>query len=154
MLFTYARARALIGLGKLDGADTELATLSSEVKALPPELMADMAPAPLMGSIAESLVRGELELKRRHTTEGLAALIHAVDDADKLPYAEPPDWYYPPRHTLGARLLELKRFAQAELVYRDDLKRNPHNGWSLVGLRAALLGQKKPAKDVETQLAS
>jgi tetratricopeptide (TPR) repeat protein len=153
MLFTYARARALIGLGRLDDADKELATLSSEIKALPKDMMADMAPAPLMGSIAEKLVRGELLLKRGKTTEGLAALEAAVSDADELPYAEPPDWYYPPRHTLGARLLGLKKAARAEAVYREDLKRNPNNGWALVGLRAALQAQKKPTKEVDAQLA-
>jgi tetratricopeptide (TPR) repeat protein len=153
MLFTYARARALIGLGQLDAADKELATLSSEIAALPKDMMADMAPAPLMGAIAEKLVRGELLLKRGQAAAGLAALQAAVSEGDKLPYAEPPDWYYPPRHTLGARLLGLKRAAQAEAVYREDLKRNPNNGWALVGLRAALQAQKKPSKDVEAQLA-
>lgn len=77
----------------------------------------------------------------------------AVSDGDKLPYAEPPDWYYPPRQTLGARLAGLKKWAQAEAVYREDLKRNPNNGWSLTGLRACLKAQKKPTTDVDAALA-
>ncbi len=31
----------------------------------------------------------------------------------------------------------------------DELKKHPHNGWSLVGLREALAAQKKPAAEVE-----
>jgi tetratricopeptide (TPR) repeat protein len=154
MLDSYARTRALTGLGKLDDADKQLATLADQVKALPKELMADMAPAPLMGSVAESLARGELLLKRGKTKEGLAALQKAVDEGDKLPYAEPPDWYYPPRHTLGARLVTLKKYAEAEKVYRADLQKNPNNGWSLVGLRACLKAQKKPTGDVDAQIAA
>ena len=38
------------------------------------------------------------------------------------------------RHTLGARLLSSGKAADAEAVYREDLRRNPDNGWSLVGL--------------------
>ena len=50
----------------------------------------------------------------------------------------------PARHWLGAALLETKRFADAERVYRADLARHPHNGWSLLGLQRALEGQGRP----------
>jgi hypothetical protein len=33
------------------------------------------------------------------------------------------------RHTLGALLLAARRAPEAESVYREDLKRNPENGW-------------------------
>jgi hypothetical protein len=32
---------------------------------------------------------------------------------------------------------------EAEAVYRDDLKRNPDNGWSLFGLAQSLRAQGK-----------
>ena len=37
------------------------------------------------------------------------------------------------------------RFAEAEQVYREDLKRLPDNGWSLFGLAESLRAQKKNA---------
>jgi hypothetical protein len=54
------------------------------------------------------------------------------------------------RHTgsdaaLGAAPLAGGRPAEAEAVYRDDLKRNPENGWSLFGLARSLEAQGKAA---------
>ena len=52
-------------------------------------------------------------------------------------------WHYPPRHALGAVLLEAGRPAEAETVYWDDLERFPENGWALFGLSKALRAQGK-----------
>jgi hypothetical protein len=49
------------------------------------------------------------------------------------------------RHLLGAQLLIAGHPAEAERVYRDDLQRNPANGWALYGLAAALRAQGKAA---------
>jgi cytochrome c-type biogenesis protein CcmH/NrfG len=51
---------------------------------------------------------------------------------------------------LGALLLEQGRFAEAEQVYRQDLKRRPKNPWSLYGLSDALRGQRKDAAAEQT----
>ena len=51
---------------------------------------------------------------------------------------EPPAWYQPTRHRLGAVLLRDGQAEAAEAVYREDLRRNPENGWALVGLHEAL----------------
>jgi hypothetical protein len=64
-------------------------------------------------------------------------------------YDEPEPFPFSPRHWLGAALLENKRYADAERVYREDLRKHPHNGWSLIGLKAALESQGKPLTDVE-----
>ena len=47
------------------------------------------------------------------------------------------------RHYLGAALLESDRAADAEAVYRRDLRWNQSNGWSLFGLYQALEMQGK-----------
>jgi predicted Zn-dependent protease len=47
------------------------------------------------------------------------------------------------RQTLGAVLLAGGRAAQAEAVYREDLRRNPANGWSLQGLFRSLDAEGK-----------
>jgi hypothetical protein len=59
---------------------------------------------------------------------------------------EPPRWYYPIRQALGAVLLDAGRAAEAEQVYREDLKNFPENGWSLYGLARALRAQGKSAE--------
>jgi cytochrome c-type biogenesis protein CcmH/NrfG len=45
------------------------------------------------------------------------------------------------------------RFAEAEQVYRDDLKRLPENGWSLFGLSQALAAQEKDGAELEATRA-
>jgi Flp pilus assembly protein TadD len=47
------------------------------------------------------------------------------------------------RHVLGTTLLAAGRAREAEEVFREDLKRNRENGWSLHGLALALAKQGK-----------
>ena len=50
-------------------------------------------------------------------------------------------------------LLRIDRAAEAEQVFREDLKRFPDNGWSLRGLALALRrqGQSKEADRAESR---
>jgi hypothetical protein len=66
---------------------------------------------------------------------------------DNLAYSEPWAWMHPPRHALGALLLEQGHYEEAEDVYRNDLGLNstlqrcaqhPDNVWSLHGLTECL----------------
>lgn len=65
---------------------------------------------------------------------------------DKLEYSEPPDWFMPVRHALGATLMRSGRYREAEAIYREDLARHPENGWSLYGLARSLRMQGKKAE--------
>src|SRR4029077_19227899 len=60
-------------------------------------------------------------------------------------------WTVPTRHSLGAVLIASRKYAEAEAVYREDLKRYPENGWSLRGLAQALGAQGKPAGAAEVK---
>jgi tetratricopeptide (TPR) repeat protein len=154
LMHHYARARAQAGLGKLAEAEQEIAAAQKAADALPKNAKAGLAPASTFAEIALSLARGDVACRRHKAPAGLQLLRAAVAAADTLPYDEPPDWYYPPRQTLGAWLLLAKKAALAEKVFAEDLARNPGNGWSLTGLRNALLAQKKKTADVDTRLAS
>jgi hypothetical protein len=63
----------------------------------------------------------------------------------------PADWLYPLRHSLGAVLLASGQAAKAAVVYREDLRRNPDNGWSLYGLMQALNTQGNQAESAEVK---
>ena len=67
-----------------------------------------------------------------------------LDDA--LNYDEPWGWMQPVRHSLGALLLEQRKDAEAESVYREDLRRHPNNVWALHGLAESLDKQGKSAE--------
>jgi tetratricopeptide (TPR) repeat protein len=142
----YARGLSLVATGRLDAAAAELASLrgflSDEAMKQPlfsPNLAgAVLAPAPevLQGEIAAA--RGEFE-------SAIAHLERAVRLEDSLVYTEPAEFHYPPRHALGAVLLEAGRPPEAETVYWEDLRRNQDNGWALFGLMQALRTQNKTA---------
>ena len=59
---------------------------------------------------------------RRPRRRGIAALREAVAIEDQIPYDEPPGWHAPARHTLGALLLAAGQPAEAEAVYREELR--------------------------------
>ena len=82
---------------------------------------------------------------------GIAHFREGLKLEDTGLYFEPPKWYYPIRQSLGAALLKAGRSAEAEAVYREDLKHFPENGWSLFGLAAALKAQGKTAEAVDAE---
>jgi len=94
-------------------------------------------------SIAVHALSGEIATRRGDLEAGLTHFREAAKIEDGGLYFEPPKWYYPIRHSLGATLLKARHPAEAEKVYRTDLRRFPENGWSLFGLAQALRAQKK-----------
>lgn len=101
------------------------------------------SPAESVLDVAENLMAGEILFREGNEAAAFATLEKAVQAEDTLRYDEPPDWIMPVRHALGAALLKAGRLEAAEAVYRDDLKRHPHNGWSLFGLWRTLEAQDK-----------
>jgi tetratricopeptide (TPR) repeat protein len=136
----YARGVAYAAKGNLAEARTALDT----VKAIDAATAAD-APAKTPVSIAVHALMGEIATRSEQLDEGIAHFREALKIEDAGLYFEPPKWYYPIRESLGAALLKAGQNAEAEAVYREDLKRFPENGWSLFGLAAALRAQGKSA---------
>lgn len=150
-VWRYARALAYTHRDELRRAKRELRHLEhlqSEVAAHEGYSVGFASGGRLL-KIAVEIVSGELAAARGKTTQALAHLETAVRLEDGLLYNEPPDWYFPVRHVLGAVLLEADRPAEAEVVYAADLARNPGNGYSLYGLRKALEAQGKDALAAE-----
>lgn len=73
----------------------------------------------------------------------MAALLSAVAAEDTLDYSEPPLSISPVRENLGGALLRDGQNAEAEKVFREDLRRNPGSGRSIFGLMTALEAQGK-----------
>jgi tetratricopeptide (TPR) repeat protein len=137
----YARGVAYAAKGRPAEARTALDT----VKAIDAATPAD-APAKTPVSIAVHALMGEIATRSGKFDEGVAHFREALKIEDAGLYFEPPKWYYPIRESLGAALLKAGRGAEAEAVYREDLKRFPENGWSLFGLAGALRAQGKSAE--------
>jgi tetratricopeptide (TPR) repeat protein len=142
----YTRGLARVRSGDHAGAADELAGLAAvaeEPGARELILGGGTASASALLAIGVAHLEGELAMARGEPDTGIAALERAVALQDALVYMEPPPWYFPTRQALGAALLDAGRPAEAEAVYRADLERNPHNGWSLFGLARSLERQGK-----------
>lgn len=94
------------------------------------------------------ILEGEIYRADGDLSKAITAFQHAIAQEDAMSYDEPEPLPFAARHWLGAALLEAKDYANAERVYREELKNHPHNGWSLFGLTAALEGQGKRSAEV------
>lgn len=105
-------------------------------------------------TIATEILAGEMAAARGRIEQALVHLEKAVRLEDGMLYNEPPDWYYPVRHTLGAVLLEAGRPLEAATVYWRDLEENPGNGFALHGLLQSFEAQGRAAEaaEVETRM--
>jgi len=138
-IWHYGRALAFLHKDRLAEARQELRPMTGARKAMGElEHYIGFGTAETLLTIAEETVMGELAYAEGYTLEGLAHLERAVRLEDGLRYNEPPDWYFPVRHYLGAMLLDSGRPNEAEVVYGADLRKNPGNGYSLFGLKLAL----------------
>jgi tetratricopeptide (TPR) repeat protein len=134
----YARGVAHAAKGQWPEAQTALDTVKA-INAATPE----GADGKTALSIAVYALSGEIATRRGDVDAGTTHFREAAKLEDAGLYFEPPKWYYPIRHSLGAALLKAGQHAEAEKVYREDLARFPENGWSLFGLAQALRAQGK-----------
>jgi tetratricopeptide (TPR) repeat protein len=142
----YGRGLSLVATGRVDAAEAELARvkeLLSDESMKQPLFSPNTAGAAL--APAPEVLAGEIAAARGDFERAIAHLERAVRLEDSLVYTEPSEFHFPPRHALGAILLEAGRWAEAETVYWEDLRRNRDNGWALFGLLQALRAQDKAA---------
>ncbi len=147
----YARGLAFAGTGRPAEAQRELAALQTVRDAVPEaRTVAGFFKTREMLTLAVEVLSGELAARRGEWDAAVRHLAEAARIQDGHWFTEPPPWYFPVRQSLGAILLSAGRPAEAEAVYREDLRRNPENGWSLFGLAQALRAQGKTAEATTT----
>jgi hypothetical protein len=152
-IWHYAQGMAALRLGHAEQASThygELKRLAADPK-LEQLKVWDRYSLANAARIAERTLFAEIETAAGRHEAAIAALREAAKIEDATPYDEPPAWHSPVRQTLGAVLLAANRPAQAEAAYREELKRNPDNGWSLFGLAQAQRAQHQDAAAAETE---
>ena len=144
--YLYGRGVALASKGEIEKAKAALAQLQQLAQAVPADAPSGFNTTKDVLAVAVPIVSARIASAERRSDEAIVQLREAVMREDKLAYDEPREWFFPVRHLLGAQLLATNRPAEAEAVYREDLLRNPANGWSLYGLSAALKAQNKAAE--------
>jgi tetratricopeptide (TPR) repeat protein len=138
-----ARAFAYSAKGEGNAARSEQAAFLEASKLVPEEETFGNNTCRALLAVATPMLAGEILIREGKLNKGLDELRTAVSAEDALRYDEPPGWILPVRHSLGANLLQAKRYTEAEQVYRDDLTRVPENGWALFGLARSLEMQHK-----------
>jgi len=141
-----ARAIAFAAKGDIPAARQEQTAFRRAAKLISPTASFSLNPTVRVAALVEPMLEGEIDLRAGQVSPGLAALQQAEALEDGLGYDEPPSWLIPIRHALGAALLQRGRWAEAEAVYRQDLKKLPDNGWSLYGLARTLTLEHRAAE--------
>ena len=150
----FARSVALSARGKPEEARRELKLMDEVSDEVTEDWLMGNNPAREVLAVAKTMAARELAFREGETEQAFRLLREAVALEEGLNYDEPPGWMQPVRHALGALLLADQRHAEAEAVYRADLKRHPNNAWSLLGLQQSLglQGKVKEADDLNTEV--
>jgi tetratricopeptide (TPR) repeat protein len=156
-MWHYARGVAHAARGDVTAARQEadaIAVLAAEGDLAP--LTTAGVPAADVLAIARHVVLGRIAQDEKNWSRAVDEFEAAAALESKLPYMEPPYWYYPVRQSLGAALLQAGRTDEAEGVFRTSLKSVPHNAWALYGLQEALRrrGETAERADISRRLAA
>ena len=151
-IWHYARSVAYSNKGNIESAQKEREMIES-LKDTNDVLHLDSIyyPASMLLEIADSLALGEIAISNNDYQSAIQYFANAVSVQDALPYTEPPFWYYPTRLSLGKAYLLSDQADEAEVVFKENLKRYPRNGWALYGLIQALETQNKDSSIVQKQ---
>jgi tetratricopeptide (TPR) repeat protein len=154
-IWHYARGMAYANTGKLNAAKQELDSLTSlaESDAVKNMMIWEINSAADLCNIAIHALTAELERYQGNLASAEKHLLAAIAIEDNLNYNEPPDWFFSIRHTLGELYIEMKKYTDAEIVYREDLTYWVKNGFALNGLYHSLMLQEKTeaANDIKKQ---
>jgi hypothetical protein len=143
-MWHFARGLAFAAQKQADKAaaeQVELSKLAGSEDAK--KLNSPQFPATSMLAIADYWLAGKVAEAKGDSAGAIEQLQKAVKAEDEMPYMEPAYWPIPVRPALGAALLNANKPAEAEAVFREDVKRWPRNGWGLFGLEQSLRAQGK-----------
>jgi tetratricopeptide (TPR) repeat protein len=149
----YARGVALARLGRADEARAEATAIEAlakrpEITALPDAGV----PGPDVLTIAAREIEARIAQAAGDQAKAATLFAEAATIQDRLPYMEPPYWYYPVHQSLGAALMAQGKPAEAEEAFRAALQRSPNNGWAAAGLllAAKARGDQKSVEEAQT----
>jgi tetratricopeptide (TPR) repeat protein len=151
----YARAVARAQQRDRTGFDREITALREVQASTALQPMIDQGvPARDLLASAETVARGRLASALGRRAEAVRHFQQAAAQQAKLPYMEPPFWYYPVQQSLGAALLQAGRIDEAEQAFATSLTRARNNGWALFGLMKVheARGDREAAKEAEANL--
>ena len=163
-LLHNAKGVAYAATGDLANAAQELQSHADMLAMVPADHVIGNNNALDVLAVGRQLLYGEIEYRKGNCDQAFGHLRQAVESDDRLIYSEPWDWMHPPRHALGALLLEQDHVEEAAAVYRADLGLDdtlprclwhPDNVWALHGYVECLnrMGRHGELEALEDRLA-
>ena len=151
----YARATAYANLHNKVGFDREIGALSTLRQSGAFQPMIDQGvPATDLILLAETVARARFASSSGRLNDAIKLYRDAIEVEARIPYMEPPFWYYPVHQSLGAALYRAGKYQEAQEAFTAALARYPNNGWALYGLAASerALGRKPFAAAAQAAL--
>ncbi|WP_166417863.1 tetratricopeptide repeat protein [Cochlodiniinecator piscidefendens] len=139
----YAKGVAHAALKNFEEADQEVKAFYASLNRIGPKRKFFNNTALQTLAVGEKMMLGEVAYHKGHYEEAYDHLRESVRRCDDMEYSEPWGWMHPPRHALGALLMEQDHYEEAEAVYRADLGLNDEvqrcaqhkdNVWALHGI--------------------
>ncbi|KKW91619.1 tetratricopeptide repeat protein [Sphingobium chungbukense] len=151
----YARALAYAQQRNRAGFDQEMTKLRALRLGDGVQPMIDQGvPVRDLIQLAETVARARWAYANGRFGDAEKLFREAILIEDKLPYMEPPYWYYPVHQSLGSVLYRQRRYDEALTAFTAALTRSPNNGWALYGVASAqrALGRAAHAAAAEAAL--
>jgi tetratricopeptide (TPR) repeat protein len=134
-MWHYSRAVAAALKNDPAGTEQEIAAMRKLRTEVDFKSMVDAGvPAPDLIELAEEVAFGRIAYAQKRYSDAAEHFTRAAAIEDRIPYMEPPFWYYPVRQSLGAAQLAMGQPDAARLSFTAALVRAPNNGWALYGL--------------------
>ncbi len=163
ILLVYAKAIAHAALGDLESGRAYQQQFYDLFLRIPEWHVMANNPSRDILAVAREMMNGEVEYHAGNHELGFRYLREACVLSDHLEYSEPWPWMHPPRHALGALLLEQNHVDDAIIHYQDDLgignrlprcTQHPDNIWALHGYHECLmkLGRTAEAAAIKPRL--
>jgi tetratricopeptide (TPR) repeat protein len=146
-LWRFALGMAYSGQGEMSKAAAERTAFATEAKAIPPKTTFGYNTTGQIFEMAGLMLDANIARQKHDYKQAASLLNKAALAEDALNYDEPPDWYLPPRESLGAVLLLDGRAKEAEAVFREELRRHARNPRALFGLAECLRQQRQSAQE-------
>lgn len=150
----YARAVAFAERRDQAGFEREIAAMDALSRADAfADLTAQATPANDLVALAREVARGRFAAAAGRYDKAAGFYRQAIAIESRIPYQEPPYWYYPVNQSLGAALFLAGRPAEASDAFRTALAQTPRNGWALYGLARSEAAQGRKAEAEAARLA-
>jgi tetratricopeptide (TPR) repeat protein len=133
-LWHFARGMAFAQTSKTYDADYERRALFAAANIVPENATFGFNRSRDLLNLASHLLEGHIALARVSIPAAVEHFQKAAQIEDGLRYDEPPDWYIPPRESLGRALMIANQYDAAEKAFQDELARHAHSGRALYGL--------------------